>query len=52
MHAPADKTAKRISLEEWFLRYDALDLLKPRNASRASAVNYAPPPADRIAVRA
>lgn len=52
MHAPADKTAKRISVEEWFARYDALDLLKPRNSSRAHAVNYAPPPADRIAVRA
>lgn len=52
MHAPADKIAKRISVEEWFARYDALDLLKPRNAPRARALSYEPPPADRIAVRA
>ena len=28
MTTPADKTAKRISIEDWFVRYDAADLLK------------------------
>ena len=27
MHAPADRIAKRISLEDWLARYDAIDLL-------------------------
>jgi len=48
MKAPADRTAKRISVQEWFARYDALDLLKqqPRPQPQMRA------PADRIAVRA
>ena len=28
MNAPADRTVKRISVQEWFARYDALELLK------------------------
>jgi len=49
MKAPADKTAKRISTEEWFARYDSADLLKPqRHAPRPKMQ----PPADRVAVRA
>jgi hypothetical protein len=51
MHAPADKTAKRLSLEDWFVRYDAFDLLKRGTDGRAKRT-AAPPPADRIAVRA
>jgi hypothetical protein len=49
MKAPADRTAKRISVEEWFARYDALDLLK-RHQKPAQPQMHAP--ADRIAVRA
>lgn len=48
MDAPADKTAKRISSEEWFARYDG----KPRAGRGKSAPASAKPPADRIAVRA
>jgi hypothetical protein len=47
MKTPADRTAKRISIAEWFARYDATNLLKssqqPRPQVRA--------PADRTAVR-
>ncbi len=50
MKAPAaDRTAKRISVQEWFARYDALDLLK-RAQQPAQPLMHAP--ADRIAVRA
>jgi hypothetical protein len=48
MNAPADRTAKRISVQEWFARYDALDLLK-RHPQPARPQMHAP--ADRIAVR-
>lgn len=48
--APADRTAKRISVEEWFVRYDAVDLLK-RDAVRIAATPTRPP-GDRIATRA
>lgn len=48
--APADRTAKRISVEEWFVRYDAIDPLK-RDATRIAPTSMRPP-ADRIAVRA
>jgi len=47
MKAPADKTAKRISTEEWFTRYDSADLLKQRQEPRPKMK----PPADRVAVR-
>jgi hypothetical protein len=49
MRAPAaDRTAKRLSVEEWFSRYDASDLMKrselpPQPLMRA--------PADRTAQR-
>ncbi|MGQ0531502.1 MAG: hypothetical protein ACT4OF_02270 [Caulobacteraceae bacterium] len=48
MKAPADKTAKRISVEEWCARYDAIDLLK-RQLLRPQPVMRAP--ADRTALR-
>jgi len=48
MNAPADRTAKRISAEEWFARYDAIDLLK-RQLLQPQPVM--PPPADRTALR-
>lgn len=49
MNAPADRTAKRISAQEWFARNDALDLLK-RHRQQAQPQMRAP--ADRIAIRA
>lgn len=49
MKAPADRTAKRISVQEWFARYDALDLLK---RTQLPAPPQMDAPADRIAVRA
>lgn len=52
MHAPADRTAKRISVEECFTRYDAIELLKSHGAKRQRAPTMMPPPGDRIAVRA
>jgi hypothetical protein len=48
MKAPADRTAKRISVQEWFVRYDAL--LKRHQQQQAQPQMRAP--ADRIAVRA
>jgi hypothetical protein len=48
MNAPADRTAKRISVEEWYARYDALDLLK-RQQLQPQPVMRAP--ADRTALR-
>jgi hypothetical protein len=51
MKAPADRTAKRLSIEEWFARYDSLDLFKRQQAEeRVAKAMFAP--ADRIAVRA
>lgn len=49
MKAPADRTAKRISAQEWFARYDAIDLLKRDLQQTLPQMNA---PADRIAVRA
>lgn len=53
MDAPADRTAKRISIEEWFARYDALDLLRKAPADRRvkAREDLRGTPADRIAVR-
>ncbi|MGD9980902.1 MAG: hypothetical protein AB7H66_08275 [Hyphomonadaceae bacterium] len=48
MNAPADRTAKRISVEEWFARHDAIDLLK-RQLLQPQPVMRAP--ADRTALR-
>ncbi|MBC7769097.1 MAG: hypothetical protein H7124_09955 [Phycisphaerales bacterium] len=48
-NAPADKTAKRISAEDWFARYDSVDLLKSR--AEPTEAPRMRPPADRIAVR-
>jgi len=45
---PADRTAKRISAQEWFARYDALDLLQRHQQPQPQMRT----PADRIAVRA
>jgi hypothetical protein len=51
MHAPADRTAKRISLEDWLARYDAVDLL-PLLAKRQEKLPARMAiPADRIVVR-
>jgi hypothetical protein len=45
MKTPADKTAKRLSAEDWFARYGvSLPRTAPSQTQR--------PPADRIAVRA
>lgn len=48
MNAPADRTAKRISVQEWLARHDALDLLK-RNQQVTQPLMRAP--ADRTALR-
>ncbi|MGE0739812.1 MAG: hypothetical protein AB7O98_00605 [Hyphomonadaceae bacterium] len=48
MQYAADKTAKRLSAEEWFARYDGV---VPPGAKRALTPKQRPP-ADRIAVRA
>lgn len=51
MRAPADRTARRISLEEWLVRFEAIDLLKlPADQPRERPQMRAP--ADRTAVRA
>jgi hypothetical protein len=47
MNAPADRTAKRLSVQEWFARYDAIDLLK-RNQQQQPLLRA---PADRTALR-
>jgi hypothetical protein len=49
MDAPADRTAKRISAEEWFARYDMIDLLKRELRRPQPAMRI---PADRTALRA
>lgn len=48
MQKPADKTAKRLSADEWFARYDGVvvPMLRRTPAPKQR------PPADRIAVRA
>jgi hypothetical protein len=48
MQHAADRTAKRLSAEEWFVRYD---LCSPAE-KRASPSPAQRPPADRIALRA
>ena len=48
----ADKTAKRISIEDWFVRYDAADLMKHLAPEARGRVRQLQPPADRVAVRA
>lgn len=50
MQAPADKTAKRISVEEWFARYDSVDLMKRPVQQRIRPQMRIP--SDRIALRA
>lgn len=49
MNAPADRTAKRLSVQEWFARYEAADLVK-RDQPQAQPLLRAP--ADRTALRA
>ena len=51
MHAPADKTAKRISLEDWLTRYDAIDLLPLFSKRQEKLPSRMAIPADRVAVR-
>ncbi len=48
MQKPADKTAKRLSADEWYARYDGVVVPMPK---RTPAPKQRPP-ADRIAVRA
>ena len=52
MHAPADRIAKRISLEVWLARYDAIDLLPLFSKRQDKLPSRTAIPADRIAVRA
>jgi hypothetical protein len=52
MHAPADRTAKRISLEEWLARYDAIDLLPVLAKRQEKLPARMAIPADRTVVRA
>jgi hypothetical protein len=48
MKPAADKTAKRLSAEEWYARYDGV---VPQSAKTAPPPRQRPP-ADRVAVRA
>ena len=45
---PADQTAKRLSADEWFARYDGVVVPMPKRAAPPKQR----PPADRVAVRA
>jgi hypothetical protein len=47
---PADRTVKRLSREEWFRRYDAIELLRPPQPLDRLA-RLTGPAADRVAVR-
>ena len=49
MQTPADKTAKRISVEVWLVRYDGVDVMKHPIHARVRPQMRTP--ADRIAVR-
>lgn len=51
MTAPADKTAKRLSVEEWLSRYDSLELMPRKRASKTDSEKRMYAPADRVAVR-
>ena len=53
MAAPADRIAKRLSLEEWRWRHDALELQRVAPADRRvkAREDLRNTPADRIAVR-
>jgi hypothetical protein len=51
MHAPADKIAKRISLEDWLARYDAVDLMPLLSKRQDKLPARMAIPADRIVVR-
>jgi hypothetical protein len=50
MQTPADRTAKRISSEEWFARYDGAPSVQ-RDKQNARALQRLLAPADRVAVR-
>lgn len=52
MHAPADRTAKRISLAEWLARYDATDLLPLLTKRDEKLPARMAIPADRTVLRA
>ncbi len=47
---PADRTAKRLSHDEWRARYDAIELLRPAQPQDRRA-RLTGPAADRVAVR-
>ncbi len=50
MNTPADRTAKRLSSEEWRARYDTLELLRPPQPQDRRA-RLTGPAADRVATR-
>jgi hypothetical protein len=50
MNTPADRTVKRLSREEWYARYDAIELLRPMQPQDRRA-RLTGPAADRVAVR-
>lgn len=50
MNTPADRTVKRLSREEWFARYDAIEQLRPAQPQDRRA-RLAGPAADRVATR-
>lgn len=51
MHTPADRTAKRISVQEWFVRSDAVELATAAVPTPRAPRRQMQPPADRVAVR-
>ena len=50
MNTPADRTVKRLSREEWYARYDAIEQLRPQQPQDRRA-RLTRPAADRVAVR-
>ena len=50
MNTPADRTVKRLSREEWYARYDAIEQLRPQQPQDRRA-RLTGPAADRVAVR-
>lgn len=51
MTIPADRTVKRLSREEWYARYDAIEQLRPTQPQDRRA-RLTDPAADRVATRA
>lgn len=51
MNTPADRTVKRLTREEWYARYDAIEQLRPAQPQDRRA-RLTGPAADRVATRA